>query len=42
MKSIDFYNKFTDPKIPTLARSIAQQAVKELGQGTERRQRNTD
>jgi len=35
MKSIDFLNKFTDPKIPTLARSIAQQAVKELNEGNE-------
>jgi len=35
MKAIDFYNKFTDPKIPALARSIAQQAVKELNEGNE-------
>lgn len=36
MKAIDFYNKFTDPKIPALARSIAQQAVKELNEGNEK------
>lgn len=36
MKSIDFLNKFIDPKIPPLARSIAQQAVKELNEGNEK------
>jgi hypothetical protein len=35
MKAIDFLNKFIDPKIPPLARSIAQQAVKELNEGNE-------
>ena len=33
MKSIDFLNKFIDPKIPALARTIAQLAVNELNKG---------
>jgi len=33
MKAIDFLNKFTDPKIPALARTIAQRAVNELNKG---------
>lgn len=36
MKAIDFLNKLTDPKIPALARIIAQQAVKELNEGNEK------
>jgi hypothetical protein len=35
MKSIDFLNRFTDPKIPALARTLAQRAVRELNEGNE-------
>lgn len=33
MKAIDFLNKFTSDEIPTLARMIAQKAVRELNEG---------
>lgn len=35
MKAIDFLNRFTDPKIPSLARTLAQRAVNELNEGNE-------
>ena len=42
MKAIDFLNKFTDTKIPTLARSIAEKAVRELNEGNEKPLRVTE
>jgi len=36
MKAIDLLNKFTEPKIPALARKIVQRAVKELNDGNEK------
>ena len=36
MKAIDFLNRFTDPSVPALARSIANRAVDELKEGNEK------
>ena len=36
MKAIDLLNKFADLNIPTIARNIVEQAVRELNEGNEK------